>query len=150
VALVSAMLLVRRERAYAIFLVATAGGGALLNRALKMLFARGRPDLATALSFAQSYSFPSGHAMDAFISFGALAYIAWRQPWSWKARAAVLAFAQTMVVLVGLSRVYLGVHWASDVAGGWSAGAVWLALAVMAFEVLLRLPRPASAACDGA
>jgi membrane-associated phospholipid phosphatase len=46
------------------------------------------------------------------------------------------------VFLVGLSRVYLGVHWASDIAGGWSAGAVWLASAVVAFEMLLRLRHP--------
>jgi undecaprenyl-diphosphatase len=45
----------------------------------------------------------------------------------------------TMVVLVGLSRVYLGVHWASDIAGGWSAGTVWLISAVASFEMLLRL-----------
>jgi undecaprenyl-diphosphatase len=77
--------------------------------------------------------------MGSLITFGALAYIALRQHWSWKAESAVLALALTMVVLVGLSRVYLGVHWASDIAGGWSAGTVWLASALVAFEMLLRL-----------
>jgi membrane-associated phospholipid phosphatase len=75
--------------------------------------------------------------MSSFITFGALAYLALRQPWPWAARSAGLAAALTIVVLVGLSRVYLGVHWASDIAGGWSAGAVWLASAVMAFEMRL-------------
>src|SRR4029077_7529701 len=70
---------------------------------------------------------------------GALSYIALRQPWPWVAKSAGLAIALTMVVLVGLSRVYLGVHWASDIAGGWSAGTVWLASALVAFEMLLRL-----------
>jgi undecaprenyl-diphosphatase len=104
-----------------------------------MIFARMRPDLASALAVARWYSFPSGHAMSSFITFGALAYIALRQPWLWAAKSAGLAIALTMVVLVGVSRVYLGVHWTSDIAGGWSAGTVWLASAVVAFEMLLRL-----------
>jgi membrane-associated phospholipid phosphatase len=139
VAVVAATLLVRKERASAIFIVVTAGAGALLNLGLKTIFARMRPDLASALVIMRSYSFPSGHAMSSFIAFGALAYLALRQPWPWAARSAGLAIAMTIVVLVGLSRVYLGVHWASDIAGGWSAGAVWLASAVVAFEMLLRL-----------
>lgn len=138
-AVVAATLLVRKERASAVFVVVTAAVGALLNLGLKMIFARARPDMASALVVARWYSFPSGHAMGSFITFGALAYIALRQPWRWAAKSAGLAIALTMVVLVGLSRVYLGVHWTSDIAGGWSAGAVWLAAAVMAFEMLLRL-----------
>ena len=139
VSVVAALLLARRERASAIFLLVTAGAGALLNLGLKLIFARARPDLASALAEARWYSFPSGHAMGSFITFGALAYLLLRQPWPWVARSAGLAVAMTMVILVGLSRVYLGVHWASDIAGGWSAGTVWLISAVAAFEMLLRL-----------
>jgi undecaprenyl-diphosphatase len=139
VAVVAAMLLARKERASAIFVVVTAGAGGLLNLGLKMIYARARPDPASALAVAGWYSFPSGHAMGSFITFGALSYIALRQPWPWVAKSAGLAIALTMVVLVGLSRVYLGVHWASDIAGGWSAGTVWLASALVAFEMLLRL-----------
>jgi undecaprenyl-diphosphatase len=138
VAVVAALLLARQERASAIFVVVTVGAGALLNLGLKLIFARARPDLASAIAEAQWYSFPSGHAMGSFITFGALAYMALRRPWPWGARSAALAAAMTMVVLVGLSRVYLGVHWASDIAGGWSAGTIWLAAAVAAFEMLLR------------
>ena len=139
VAAVVTMLVLLKERASAIFVVVTAGAGALLNLGLKMIFARARPDLASALAVARWYSFPSGHAMGSFITFGALAYIALRQPWPWVAKSASLAIALTIVVLVGLSRVYLGVHWTSDIAGGWSAGTVWLVSAVVAFEMLLRL-----------
>lgn len=139
VALVAVMLLIRKERASAIFVMVTAATGALLNTALKMIFARSRPDVASALAVARWYSYPSGHAMASFITFGALAYLALRQPWPWRARSAGLAIALTMVVLVGVSRVYLGVHWASDIAGGWSAGIVWLVTALAAFEMLLRL-----------
>ena len=135
----AAILLVRKERASAIFLLVTASSGAILNLVLKTIFARTRPDLATALTVARWYSFPSGHAMGSYITFGALAYIALREPWPWVARSAALAIALTMIVLVGLSRVYLGVHWTSDIAGGWSAGTVWLASAVVAFEMLLGL-----------
>jgi membrane-associated phospholipid phosphatase len=139
VAVVVAMLLIRKERASAVFVVVTAGAGGLLNLGLKMIFARARPDLASAIAVARWYSFPSGHAMGSFITFGALAYIALRQPWPWGARSAALAIALTMVVLVSLSRVYLGVHWASDIAGAWGAGTVWLAFGVVAFEMLLHL-----------
>lgn len=139
VSVVAALLLARKARASAIFLLVTAGAGALLNLLLKLIFARARPDLASALAEARWYSFPSGHAMGSFITFGALAYLVLRQPWPWVARSGGLAVAMTMVILVGLSRVYLGVHWASDIAGGWSAGTVWLISAVAAFEMLLRL-----------
>jgi membrane-associated phospholipid phosphatase len=139
VTVVAAILFARKERASAIFVVVTAGTGEILNLGLKMIFARARPDLTSAISVARWYSFPSGHAMGSFIIFGALAYIVLRQPWPWGAKSAGLAIAMTMVVLVGLSRVYLGVHWASDIAGGWSAGTVWLASTIAAFEILLRL-----------
>jgi undecaprenyl-diphosphatase len=139
VAVVAALLLAWKERASAIFLVVTAAAGALLNQGLKMIYARARPDLALAIAEAHGYSFPSGHTMSSFIIFGALAHIVLRRPWPWAARSAGLAIALTMVVLVGLSRVYLGVHWVSDIAGGVSAGTVWLASAVTAFELLLRL-----------
>ena len=135
----AAILLVRKERASAIFVVVTAAGGALLNLGLKLLFARARPDLTSALTTPSGFSFPSGHAMGSFITLGAFAYIALRQPWPWAGKSATLALALTMVLLVGVSRVYLGVHWTSDIAGGWSAGTVWLASAVTAFEMLLRL-----------
>ena len=141
VALVAALLLFRRERGAALFLVVTSGAGALLNVGLKLLFRRARPDLALAIAEADGYSFPSGHAMGSFVICGALAYLVLRRRGPWAIRSAGLALALTAVLLVGLSRVYLGVHWASDIAGGWSAGAVWLAAAVTTTELLaLRAP----------
>ena len=145
VAISIGLLLAFRQRASAVFLIVTSGAGALLNLGLKEIFRRTRPDLTDALASAHWYSFPSGHAMGSFVTFGALAYIALRQQWSWAARSASLALALTMVVLVGVSRVYLGVHWASDIAGGWSAGAVWLTAAIVAFEMLLRRRTPSIA-----
>ena len=136
---VAVTLLALKKRASAIFVAVTVVTGALLNVGLKMIYERARPDLASAIAAARGYSFPSGHAMDSFITLGALAYIALRMPWPRAAKAAALAVALTLAVLVGVSRVYLGVHWASDIAGGWSAGTVWLTSAVVAFEMMLRL-----------
>ncbi len=136
---VTAILLFRKERASAVYVVVTILGGALLNLALKGLFARARPDLTMAIAPGRWYSFPSGHAMGSFISCGAVSYILMRQKWAWKMKSSALAAAITIVILVGLSRVYLGVHWASDIAGGWTAATVWLASTAIAFEMLLRL-----------
>jgi membrane-associated phospholipid phosphatase len=139
VTLVAAGLLLRKHRASAIFVMVAAGGGALLNLGLKTIFERVRPPAATAIAVAQGYSFPSGHAMGSFIVLGAIAYVVLRQPFRWKVKSAWLAMLVTAVLLVGLSRVYLGVHWISDIAGGWSAGAVWLVTVTVAFETLLRI-----------
>lgn len=139
VTMVAAVLFFRKHRASAAFIAVSAGGGALLNLGLKTLFARARPAAASAIAAATGYSFPSGHAMGSFIVFGSIAYILMRQPYRWKWKSAWLALLVTAVLLVGLSRVYLGVHWGSDIAAGWSAAAVWLASATVAFETLLRL-----------
>jgi undecaprenyl-diphosphatase len=139
VAVTAGALFLAKRRASAAFVLVAAAGGALLNLGLKAVFARLRPPVATAIAAAQGYSFPSGHAMGSFIVLGSIAYVALRLPFPWKAKSGVLAALMTAVALVGLSRVYLGVHWISDIAGGWSAGAVWLAASTVAFETLLRI-----------
>ena len=139
VALVAAGLFLRKHHASAVFVIVAAAGGALLNLGLKMIFERVRPSAATAIAVAQGYSFPSGHAMGSFIVLGSIAYVVLRQPFRWRVKSALLAMLVTVVLFVGLSRVYLGVHWISDIAGGWSAGAVWLATTTVAFETLLRI-----------
>ena len=135
----ASVLLLRKQRASAVFVLAAAAGGALLNLGLKAIFERVRPPAATAIAAAQGYSFPSGHAMGSLIVLGSIGYVALRLPLGWKVKSAVVAALATAVVLIGLSRVYLGVHWISDIAGGWSAGTVWLATATVAFETLLRI-----------
>lgn len=137
-ALVAGTLIARKERASAVFVLVTGAAGALLNLGLKAIYARMRPDSVAALTSADWYSFPSGHAMDSFIVFGTLAYIALRQPWPWVTKSASVALAATLVLVISVSRVYLGVHWASDIIGGWSAGIAWLFFAVLAFEMQLR------------
>ena len=123
------------------YLAVTNAGAYLLDENLKRFFARARPAMAEALRAAHGYSFPSGHALGSTIGFGALAYLAYRAAKSWPAAAAALAFAVTLIVSVAVSRVYLGVHWISDVAAGITAGLVWLTSATVAYETLRRIRR---------
>jgi undecaprenyl-diphosphatase len=139
IAVVLTILLIRKERASAIYLALTTIGGLLLNVGLKLLYARARPDVATAIAVAQGNSFPSGHAMGSMIVLGAIGYLILRRRFTWKLKSILLAAIATVILLVGLSRVYLGVHWSSDILAGWSAGTVWLAATTVAFETLLRI-----------
>ncbi len=100
-------------------------GGMLANVALKHGVARARPDLVPHLMTETSNSFPSGHAANSAIVYLTLATLAWpllRRP---AARACAMTAAVLLVVAIGVSRVYLGVHWPSDVLAGWLFGALW-------------------------
>ena len=143
VAIVFFLLLAKKRWRWAAYLVFTTGVGSLLNLGLKTYFQRTRPDLAEALRHASGYSFPSGHAMGSMVVFGALAYLAIRAltHWQWRWRAAALAFAAATVIAIASSRIYLGVHWVSDVAAGISAGLLWLLKSTVAYETFLRIRR---------
>ena len=124
---------------WATYLLVTVAGGILLNMELKRYFARARPAVAEMLRAAHGYSFPSGHTMGSAILFSALAYLAYRAAKSWSAAAAALAFAATFILSVAISRVYLGAHWISDVAAGFTAGIVWVTSTTVAYETLRRI-----------
>lgn len=128
----------RRRWRWIIYLVVTTSVGALLDLELKRYFARARPDVAEMLRRANGYSFPSGHAMGSTVVFGALGYLAFRAIRGWPARAAVIAFLYTLIAAVALSRVYLGVHWISDVFAGVTAGTVWVTTTTVAYETVRR------------
>jgi undecaprenyl-diphosphatase len=105
------------------YLVLTSAGAGLLNLLLKLSFARPRPALWSRLAAASGYSFPSGHAMASAAVYVALAMVvAASRP---SARAAVAVVAGVLVVAIGVSRVYLGVHYPSDVLAGWILGVIW-------------------------
>jgi membrane-associated phospholipid phosphatase len=120
VALVLVPLIWRGARGRALWLVLVVIGGTLLNLGLKQIFAAPRPDLLPHLDIVHTYSFPSGHSAGNMIFFGAVAMLA-RRRWGYVSAAAVIA-------LIGVSRVWLGVHWPSDVTAGWIEGLGWLAL----------------------
>jgi len=114
------------DRRSAVALVLVAAVTELLNLALKEFFQRPRPSLFQEIATLHSYSFPSGHAMASAAVYGSVATVLAR---AYPARRrAILLGACTLVLLIGLSRVYLGVHWITDVLAGWAAGA-FMALA---------------------
>jgi undecaprenyl-diphosphatase len=136
---VAVYFVLRKHWRWSAYLLLTVGIGGLLNLWLKSTFERARPELAEALRGAHGYSFPSGHAMGSTICFGALSYLAFRYFKRWRARAVAVAWTISMIVAIAASRIYLGVHWISDIAGGISAGVVWLATTTVAYETFRRI-----------
>lgn len=137
---VAAVIWMRRKRAHywLLALVLSVPGGMLLNVLLKYTFERARPSFEQPLITLASYSFPSGHASGATFFYGLMAawlLCSWR---SWRARIAVVALAALMIVLVALSRVYLGAHYLSDVLAGIMVGCAWVTICITAVSTLRR------------
>lgn len=138
--------------------VAAFGGGSILDWALKQVVRRPRPLSTEAYYVEPSFSFPSGHAMMSLVAFGMLAYLLiafWAT--GRRARVAIAVGATILIIAIGFSRLYLGVHYFSDVVGGYAAGVVWLTACASGVEVGRRqrraaapLPRSAAAASLGA
>lgn len=120
----------------ALLWIAVAGGG-VLNSVLKEIFDRPRPEVFEWVApYAGFASFPSGHAMSSMIVYSTLAYLVVRlEPTRWMRRL-TLAIAALVIILVGLSRLYLGVHYPSDVLAGFIAGFAWANLCAFGLEVL--------------
>lgn len=121
IALVAALAWYRRMRE-GLFAGVALAGSAVLNLAAKQLFARDRPSLWESIAPETTYSFPSGHAMGALSLAWVLALLAWHTRWRWVAIVAMGAFS----VGVAGSRVYLGVHFPSDILAGWAAATWWV------------------------
>lgn len=136
-AVVVFLYLQRKTHAAALVLTAI-GGGALLSTLLKLGFGRPRPDLVPHVVEVHTLSFPSGHAMLAAVTYLTLgALLARTQPQA-RVKAYVLLLAVLLTLLVGLSRVYLGVHWPTDVLAGWMIGAAWAMFCWLAARWLQR------------
>jgi undecaprenyl-diphosphatase len=101
--------------------------GALFSQILKYLFQRPRPDILRLIEIS-GYSFPSGHSMNSLIFYGFIAYLLMKNGRHWS-RCVFAGAVGLMVLLIGISRIYLGVHYASDVLGGFMIGLGWLILA---------------------
>lgn len=127
----------RRHHLLAYAWAAAAGGGAILDGILKYTIHRTRPAYALALLHGRSFSFPSGHAMGSIIGYGFLAYaiVLTSRTIGWHKRM-IFSLAALLTLLIGVSRVYIGVHFPSDVAGGWAAGFAWLAICMTGYEVV--------------
>ena len=129
--LVGFLCLHRRLRATG-FLLSSLGSGLLLCQSLKGYFARRRPNVVPHLAHFDPASFPSGHSMGAALVYLTSGSIISRQVTGSLAKTYFLSIAVVLAIVVGVSRVYLGVHYPSDVLAGWAAGSLWSGLCAQA------------------
>ncbi len=122
----------------AVVLAAAQTGAFLLSTGVKHLVGRARPPATDAIAVAGGFSFPAGHATQVVAALGALAFVAARPLRRWSTQVAVWGAASLAAMLVGISRLYLGVHWLSDVLGGFALGGLWLAVVLVSVTALQR------------
>lgn len=129
----------RRKSWTPVILMLAAGLGSLLITVLgKPLFGRTRPDLADAIPpYEHSPSFPSGHSLNSLVIAGIVAYLVILRLKTLRARVITVAVAAAFAITMGLSRVYLGHHWLTDVLAAWAIGISWLALVITAHRLYL-------------
>lgn len=132
----SLWLLRQRQRSEAITIAIAAVGALGLNLLLKNLFERDRPELWARTVDVRYYSFPSGHAMLSMVIWGLFGYLlASRFP---KWRNHIVVATSVLILLIGFSRLYLGVHWLTDIVAGYAAGFVWLVACLLSMEIRKR------------
>lgn len=139
-AVIATAVLVIRRRSWtpAILIVTAAAGSLLMTIAGKQLIGRARPPLSDAVPpYEYSPSFPSGHSLNAFVIAGIVAYVIILRCRSGRARAWTVAAAAFFALTIGLSRVFLGHHWLTDVLAAWTLGAAWLVLVITAHRLYI-------------
>lgn len=137
-AIVTGYLLTARKAATAVFLVCAVAGGAVVGTLLKMGFQRPRPDLVAHLVEVNTTSFPSGHATNSAVVYLTLGALLARTQADRPIRIYIVAVAILLTLTIGFSRVYLGVHWPSDVMAGWIVGGAWAMLCSLVARQLQR------------
>ena len=125
---VASYLLLDGKKRMALFVVGSIASGLLLSATLKTVVHRPRPDIVPHLVAVSTTSFPSGHSMMSALTYLTLGALLARSQERKRLKAFAMLVAAMLALLVGISRVYLGVHWPTDVLAGWSAGAVWAVL----------------------
>ncbi len=121
VSAIALVLLLRRRWRSLTYLLTTTLGSTIINRTVKEIMHRVRPQLWESLSPEFDYAFPSGHAMTSMTLVAALVILTWGSPWCWL----VLIFGSLFVVVIGWTRLYLGVHFPSDILAGWMVSVAW-------------------------
>lgn len=127
--LIGWFLFIKRHRWYSINIPVIALTSLLLMFSLKYFFHRSRP-LSPLLQTARGYSFPSGHALNSFTFYGLLIYLVWLNIKNSRLRWLLISVLALLIFVIGLSRVYLRVHYASDVLAGYCVGCMWLLLSL--------------------
>jgi len=122
----------------AVLVIIANGGAALMDTVLKLHFRRIRPDVPWALVTEHSFSFPSGHSVGAVVLYGTITYIVWNHLRDLTQRAAVIASALLLIAGIGASRVYIGVHFPTDVLAGYLVGVIWLLTIIGADQYVTR------------
>ena len=130
----TALLLLRAMNGYAAGLWLSVSGSVLFTQLGKVAFHRPRPSVAAYLE--TTYSFPSGHASIALGLYGYLIYLLWRSSWGWRRKILLSSLGMTAILAIGFSRIYLGVHYLSDVWSGYLLGALWLIIGVSVGVIL--------------
>ena len=125
---VISFLALSRQRAAALLVLIAVGGGTLLSSLLKVGFARPRPELVPHAVQVYTASFPSGHAMLSAVTYLTLGALLTRVQSKRRVKTYLLTLAVILTLLIGLSRIYLGVHWPTDVLAGWCVGSAWAML----------------------
>lgn len=119
-------------------------GGSALEQWLKLTVHRARPPYAAALLKHPTWSFPSGHALGALVGYGMVVYVLLLlgHRWGRRTRFLIVGAAALVITTIGVSRLYLGVHYFSDVVGGYVAGVLWLSVCITGVEFARRSPAP--------
>ncbi|MEH7084994.1 phosphatase PAP2 family protein [Neobacillus drentensis] len=124
---------VLHHRLELILFVTAIVGSAILNGILKNFFQRVRPEFHRLIEI-EGYSFPSGHAMNAFTVYVIISFLLWRHITSGLGRGILIIVSMVMILAIGISRIYLGVHYPSDIIGGYFASGFWLTSAIFFFQ----------------
>lgn len=129
-----ALLLPGTRRRFGVPFVCISAASTVFYKCMKAVFARPRPDLAVRLIEESGWSFPSGHSMNCIVCYGVLIYLIRRYCTNRQAANGLTALLSLLVLSIGCSRVYVGVHYPTDVLGGWSLGLAFLLTSVLVYE----------------
>jgi undecaprenyl-diphosphatase len=124
---------VLKHRSELVLLIGVVIGSALLNFVLKIIFHRARPTINRLIE-ESGFSFPSGHSMAAFTLYGILTFLLWKHISSYRGRGLLIIISVVMIIMIGISRIYLGVHYPSDVLGGFLASSTWLIFSIWTYQ----------------
>lgn len=122
-----------RHKRELLFLACVIAGSTLLNALIKLVFQRARPTINRIIEVS-GYSFPSGHSMAAFSLYGGLAFLIWKHVPTATGRVLMIIVSAIFILTIGMSRIYLGVHYPSDVVGGYFLSGCWLAVCIWFYQ----------------